>query len=90
MKTCLPENVEKRDDVEWSAIGKVLGKRIRHLSIDPHYEFRMNESNMKNFLKHFEALEEFRVGSHFEREVIGKFIAVLPSKCRVFYSFGNF
>ncbi len=74
--------------VEWNSIGEVLGPHIRHLSLDPHYEHRMNEYDLKQFIQHFHIIEEFRVGPHFDREVVGKFVNYLSKTCKLFYSNG--
>lgn len=73
---------------EWTAIGTTLGPRIQHLSIDPHYEFRMNELHLMNLIRELKVLRELRVGTHFEREVTGKFLQCLSETCTLFYSLG--
>ncbi|CAG2167050.1 unnamed protein product, partial [Oppiella nova] len=73
----------------WQSIGKVLAPAVIHLSIDPHYEYRMKECHLKALIQPLQYLEELRVGTHFDREVVGHFISFLPKRCKVFYSLGR-
>ena len=90
MKLTLNEANARAINEEWKAIGQTLRQYIYHLSIDPHYEFRMNEMHLMNLIKDMSLLKEFRVGTHFEREVSGKFLQYLTKKCSLFYSLGIF
>jgi hypothetical protein len=74
----------------WQSIGKVLAPAVIHLSIDPHYEYRMKECHLKALIQPLQYLEELRVGTHFDREVVGHFISFLPKRCKVFYSLGMY
>ncbi|XP_054166445.1 uncharacterized protein LOC128963925 [Oppia nitens] len=89
LKSTIDDQSNRRFLDEWTEIGKVLAPVIRHLSIDPHYEFRLNESQMKCLLQDMKLIEEFRCGTHFDREVVGNFLSSLPKRCRVFCSLGR-
>ncbi|CAG2103485.1 unnamed protein product [Medioppia subpectinata] len=73
----------------WTGIGEALAPYIYHLSIDPHYEFRMKECHMRALLQPMKLLEEFRMGTNFDREVVGNFVSLLPKRCKLFYSLGR-
>lgn len=89
LKSMVDEKDFKASGLEWHKIGKVLGQHIYHLSLDPHYEHRMNENDAKQLIQHFKIVKEFRVGTHFDREVEGKFVSYLTNNCKLFYSIGR-
>ena len=74
---------------EWHSIGLILAPFVKHLQLDSHYEFRMNDIEIESLIQPLVSIEEFRIGPHFERSVTGRFISSIPRTCRLFYSLGK-
>ena len=71
---------------EWNDIGETLNHHIQHLSIDSHYEFKMNEMCLTSLIKNMKNIQEFRIGNNFDGTVRGEFVKSLSKECKVFQS----